>query len=302
MFQRIIALFLIILLLAGCTVSHTPELTTAPPSTSATEAPDETTEAAAQTSVEATTTAPTEEVTEAPTEASTEPPTEIPTEEPTEATTEPVVTEPEHSSLYLPDVSADDMVMYFNEVCLDAEFSDGGNFTLLQRWDEPIYYTIYGNTTYADLQLIADFSQWLNTIEGFPGMYEASEPWQANMEFFFCGEEELLDRMGSQYVNTDGAFTFWYDDADRIYNCIICIRSDLDQHLRNSVILEEIYGALGPAQDTWLRLESVIYAGFSQPQALHPIDEVILRLLYHPDLACGMDSYACETIIRELYY
>lgn len=301
MFQRIIALCLIILLLAGCAVSPPPKTTTAPPSTSTTTTqtvpPDETTEAATTHTEEVT-----EASTEAPTTAVTEPPTEIPTEEPKEATTEPVVTEPEHSSLYLPDVSADDMVMYFNEVCLDAEFTDGGNASLLQRWEEPICYTIYGNTTYADLQLIADLSQWLNTIEGFPGMYEASDPWQANMEFFFCSEDELLDRMGSQYVGTDGAFTFWYDDENRIYDCIICIRTDLDQHLRNSVILEEIYGALGPAQDTWLRLESVIYAGFSQPQALHPIDEVILRLLYHPDLACGMDAEDCEPIIRSLYY
>jgi hypothetical protein len=76
----------------------------------------------------------------------------------------------------------------------------------------------------------------------------------------------------------------------------------LDQYRRNSVILEEIYNGLGPIQDTSLRSDSIIYSEFSQPQALTNIDELILKLLYHPDIMPGMNAEQCETIIRQLYY
>ena len=35
--------------------------------------------------------------------------------------------DPEHSSLYLPDNAVEDVILYFNEVCLDAEVNNGGN-------------------------------------------------------------------------------------------------------------------------------------------------------------------------------
>lgn len=292
---RIIALTLTVLLLAGCVQTPISPVTTA---VSGTEASSDTSAATKATEpaddpIETTGIPETAEVTETPTETA-----EV-TEAPTETTAE---TEPAHCALFIPYVSADDMVQFFNEVCLDAEFINGGDASKLQRWDQPIYYSINGDPTDADRQVLETLTQWLNTVEGFPGISEAEEPWQTNMAIYFCDQPELIDRMGDQYWGTDGAFTFWYDDQDVIYDCTICIRTDLDQEVRNSVILEEIYNALGPAQDTDLRVESIIYSGYSIPQALHPIDQVILRLLYHPSLTCGMTAADCEAVIRELYY
>jgi len=41
--------------------------------------------------------------------------------------TEPAETMPEHSSLYLPDIPVEDVILYFNEVVLDSEFAIEGN-------------------------------------------------------------------------------------------------------------------------------------------------------------------------------
>ena len=68
------------------------------------------------------------------------------------------------------------------------------------------------------------------------------------------------------------------------------------------MILEEIYNGLGPVQDTSLRSDSIIYAGYSTPQSLTAMDELLLRLLYRPELVCGMDAQQCEAVIRQLYY
>ena len=112
----------------------------------------------------------------------------------------------------------------------------------------------------------------------------------------------MINLLGDNFYNCDGGVTFWYDGYNQIYNATICYRTDLNQHLRNSVILEEIYNGLGPVQDTNLRPDSIIYAEFTQPQALTEVDELILKLLYHPDMKCGMNAAQCEAVIRQLYY
>lgn len=224
---------------------------------------------------------------------------ETPRPETPEATFLP--TEAEHSPLYIEGVDVEDVILYFNEVVLDAEFVEGGDPSRLQRWEEPIFYTIYGEPTKEDLQTLYDFTVWLNNIESFPGIYETQHPMDANLTIHFCTQDELLDIMGSNYTGVDGAVTFWYQN-DEIYSATICYRTDLDQYLRNSVILEEIYNGLGPVQDTALRPDSIIYSEFSQPQSLTEMDELILKLLYHPQLQCGMNAEECEAVIRQLYY
>lgn len=232
-----------------------------------------------------------------------QPVTEPPVTEP--PVTEPPVTEPpkpKHSELYLDGFTADDIIRYFNEVCLDAEFSSGpGDASLLQKWDCPIDYYIHGNPTQKDLEVIDNFVVWLNKIEGFPGMRQATHTEYANLQIYFCTRQELIDRMGDNFHNADGAVTFWYNN-NAIFKGDICYRNDIGQFIRNSVILEEIYNGLGPVQDTQLRTDSLIYAGYSTPQKLTAVDELILKLLYHPQMRCGMNAEACAAVIRSLYY
>lgn len=221
--------------------------------------------------------------------------TEVPTEPATEATL------PEHSPLYISGVTVEDVIRYFNEVTLDAEFSIDGDATLVQKWGVPVRYIIDGAPTPEDLSLLTSYTQWLNTIEGFPGIAQANTPEEANLQIHFCSEDEMLNILGESLLGCDGGVTYWYENH-LIYKEIICCRTDLDQHLRNSVIKEEIYNGLGPVQDTQLRPDSIIYSEFSEPQELTDIDELILKLLYHPDIKCGMNATECEIVIRTLYY
>ena len=227
--------------------------------------------------------------------------TSAPTEV-TEAPTEPPVTEPEHSSLYIPGVDVEDVILWFREVSLSAEFVNSGNPSFVQKWDSPILYQIHGQPTAEDLEVLTAFTRWLNDLEGFPGISETTNPIASSLNIHFCTQQELIGHLGDQFYGMDGGVTFWYNGANQIYDATICIRTDLNQYLRNSVILEELYNCLGPIQDTSLREDSLIYAGFSEPQELTAVDQLILSLLYHPDMKCGMDSAQCEALIRKLYY
>ena len=219
----------------------------------------------------------------------------------TEPVTEPPETAPPHSDLYIPGLAVEDVISYFNEVSLDAEFTESGDPSKLQKWNAPIYYQISGEYTLEDMTVLTNFTTWLNTVEGFPGIYEAEENGTVNMRIYFCTQDEMGNRMGDNFRNLDGGVTFWYNN-DRIYDCIICYRTDLDQQVRNSVIIEEIYNGLGPIQDTDLRPDSIIYSGYSIPQSMTEIDELLLKLLYHPDMQCGLNAEECAAVIRRLYY
>ena len=210
-------------------------------------------------------------------------------------------TKPVHSALYIPGVEVEDVIRYFNEVALDAEFSDGGDPSKLQKWDRPIYYLLNGNPTEQDRQVIADFAAWLNSIPGFPGMYETQDWGEGNLKIYFCVQQEMANILGDNFYGMDGGVTFWYEN-DAIYDATICYRTDISQYVRNSVLLEEIYNGLGPVQDTTLRKDSIIYSGYSTPQKLTAVDELILKLLYHSEMLCGMSDKECEAIIRQLYY
>ncbi len=216
---------------------------------------------------------------------------------PTTAPTEP--SRPLHSDLYIEGLPVEDVIRYFNEVCLDAEFVNSGDPSKVQKWTKPIGYQILGTPTDKDREVITDFVAWLNTIEGFPGMGENED---GKLKIYFYEKTAYENLMGDSFVGTDGGVTFWYNGKDEIYRGTIGYRTDLAQEVRNSVILEEIYNGLGPIQDTDLREDSIIYSGYSTPQSLTEVDKLILKLLYHPDIKCGMNTAQCEEVIRNIYY
>ena len=233
----------------------------------------------------------------------------LPTAEPTAEqlhSSEPITTATPlpttlHSDLYISDLPVEEVIRYFNEVALDAEFVNGGDPQKVQKWNSPIRYYIFGEPTDADLKQLTDFCDWLNSVHGFPGISQTDAQYDANLKIYFCDYDTMLQILGNQFSGMDAGVTFWYD-YDMIYDETICIRRDLNQTLRSSVILEELYNGLGPVQDTVLRPDSVIFAEYSEPQELTQIDELILKLLYHPDMKCGMSAAECESIIRSLYY
>jgi len=203
--------------------------------------------------------------------------------------------------LYIDWLPVEDVIRYFNEVVLDAEFVNDGNATLLQKWVDPITYWIGGDPTDEDLAKLDSIASTLNAIEGFPGLSEGESEYLSSIQIYFCTQDEMINRMGFG-DGLDGAVTFWYNGDNQIYSAVICVRSDIDQFLRNSVLLEEIYNGLGPIQDTVLRSDSVISQSYNEVQRMTKIDLLILQLLYHPDMKCGMTAAECEAVIQNLYY
>lgn len=198
----------------------------------------------------------------------------------------------------------EEVITFFEEVVLDTEYFTGeGDYTVVQKWKNPLYYSVNGTPTEKDMEVLEDLCEGLNRIKGFPGIYPETEENYANIYLNFWNYDEFYENMGEfiNYEDADGAVQYWYDDVEKyIWNMTVGYRTEIDQTVRNSVILEEIINGLG-ITDTWLREDSIVYGGYSETQNLSDMDWLILELLYHPDIECGMNAITCEEVIRKIY-
>lgn len=232
--------------------------------------------------------------------------TPVPTPEPTPVPTPtPEPTPPPHSEFYIPDLPIELVLEYFEEVVLNVEYTDGtGDATLVQKWLEPIYYRIYGTATDEDLEVLNTLFEQLNAVSGFPGIHAAEDGKPENLKLNFLARDAFNESF-SQVINGEeayGAVHFWYyTDSNQLYDARIGYRTDIDQFSRSSILIEEIINGLG-ITDTVLRSDSIVYQYSNSNTALSEIDWLILKLLYHPAMKCGMDAESCEAVIRELYY
>lgn len=209
---------------------------------------------------------------------------------------------PSHSKLYLPNCSQQQMFDYFEEIVLNMEYSTGDS-SVVQKWNEPLCYRIYGAATKKDLEVLTDLFEQLNKVEGFPGIYAADSE-QENLTICFLEPEDFNNSFSSCINNEDayGATEFWYYNAtNEIYTARIGYRTDIDQATRVSILIEEVINMLG-ISDTVLREDSIVYQYSNDNTALSDIDWVILKLLYNPKIKCGMNADSCHEILRKLYY
>lgn len=211
----------------------------------------------------------------------------------------------EHSDLYDPQYTTEQIWQYFQEVALTMEYSDGtGNPSLVQKWANPIAYRIYGTPTEEDTLYLTTLLAELNEISGFPGISAAADGQMEDLSIYFLHYDAFNDRFSAtiQGEYAYGAVQFWYyTDSNEIHTANIGYRTDIDQASRNSVILEEIVNCLG-ISDSELREDSIVYQYSNSNTALSAVDWIILKILYNPAISCGMNAEGCRPVVESLYY
>ena len=214
-------------------------------------------------------------------------------------------TVPLHSDLYISDYTQSQILSYFEEVVLNMEYSDGtGDASVVQKWQTPVYYSLYGSYTDADISKLNELFVLLNDIDGFPGIYPATEDNYENLSISFLGPDEFT-REFSEVINGEdayGAAQFWYyTETNEIHTARIGYRTDIDQDTRSSILPEEIINMLG-ISDTEIRTDSIVYQYSNENTVLSDVDILILQLLYDPKIEIGMNYDSCKEMIKELYY
>ena len=137
---------------------------------------------------------------------------------------------PAHSQLYNSNYTQDKILTYFKEVVLNMEYIDGtGDVSCVQKWLSPIYYNIYGSYTDDNLTKLYELFTQLNDINGFPGIYPASDENIENLTISFLEPNDFTYQF-SDVINGEDAFgatEFWYyTDTNEIHTARIGYRTD----------------------------------------------------------------------------
>ncbi|MBQ6268210.1 MAG: DUF2927 domain-containing protein [Clostridia bacterium] len=210
----------------------------------------------------------------------------------------------QHSALYLPGYSADDIIRYFDEVVLSAEYPSDEDPGCVMRWESEIRYCLHGSFTQEDADWLAHVFEQLNKLDGFPGARRVMIPELANMDMYFCDRDEFHDRMYDSVPddNADGATTYYYNGANHITDATICYWEDMSDSVRKSVLTEEVINSIGFSNDSTEREDSVVYQYGSWTNEPDDVDWVLLRLIYAQEMRAGMRRAEAERVIRKLYY
>ena len=212
----------------------------------------------------------------------------------------------EHSEFYIDGFDAEKMECFFDEVVLGSEYSKGnGDTSLVQKWCGTLTYSADGGYTQSDLDIIAEFFAIFKDSPGFPKVeYRKNDP-NAALQLHFLPQNEFHEEISDTTSSflADGVATYYFDaNTNEIDSGVIYYNNDMLPSIRRAVLLEELYNVMGAANDTALRNDSIVYQFSTVTEDLSKMDELIMRLLYLPNIKCGMAKDEVNTVIAELYY
>ncbi len=190
--------------------------------------------------------------------------------------------------------SAGEIIDYFCDVALGAEYGDASENVI--KWTSPVYYTITGEATEADMQLLGSLIASINQVPGFPGMHEAASADEANLAVNFASRDGMVAAAGGSY---NGFVNLWWGNYT-INHGVIYYRTDLTQELRNAVLVEELCQSLGLLNDTYDHPESIFYQYHTDTSWPTTLDWAVIQLLYRSELTPGMDESAVRAAAESL--
>jgi len=175
---------------------------------------------------------------------------------------------------------------YLTAIALGAEFGDSDS--IVRKWVNDIRISVVGSPTPADLEgldsPIADLNRLIDPISV---LQVASGPAELAVHFIPAAEfEQVLP----QYVpGNEGFFWIFWNAANEMTRGTILVRTDgLDQIHRNHVMREELTQALGLSNDSFKYEDSIFQQAWTGTNSYAAIDEVIIALLYRPEVLPGM--------------
>lgn len=208
------------------------------------------------------------------------------------------------ATVFSPDNARDGKIQALN--CLQHS-SFGAEYhstnSLLSRWNSDILIYVGGSPTTKDISVFNDFIMQLSFRCPFlPPITCVSSASQANVCIYYAPLDQLKSYIPGYVEGNWGFFNYRYNRQYEIVQGSIAIASDVTrQNQRNHLLMEELVGVLGLSKDHELYSDSIVYASWTETQELSEIDWLMLNMLYHPDLSCGMDYEEARRILLSTF-
>lgn len=192
-----------------------------------------------------------------------------------------------------------DEIAYFLEVGLGSEYGDAR--FVLRKWRSDLLVSVAGSPSPSDLDAVDRVIEQMGALQSSVTIRRAAEGESPTVEIVFAPEQDF-ETYEPNYVPRNQSF-FWvqWNGAGEIYHSRILLDTALDADLREAYLREEFAQSLGLLNTSSAYPESIFNDHQKgQPDALAPIDERLIEMLFRPEVLPGMDATYLRDLLRTL--
>jgi hypothetical protein len=185
-------------------------------------------------------------------------------------------------------------IAYFEEVAFGPEFGDGSRE--IRKWTHDVRIVVHGDPSGENLVTLYDVVADLNTIIGSIVIDVVAS--DGNFDIHFAPEPEFA-AIEPNYVPVNmGFFWLWWDGGGNITDARVLVSTTgLTQPERNHIIREEVTQSLGLMRDSFAYEDSIFYQGWTETQEYSELDELLIEMLYLPDVEPQMTVDEARAVI-----
>ncbi len=192
---------------------------------------------------------------------------------------------------------------YFTDVALGFEFGSASQVT--RKWQGEIKVFVGGDKT---TEMMTELDEIIAELESLSDQLDISitaDTLQSNFYIYLGTGSGFVERFppAQQHVASNwGLFYVYFNGANEMTGAVMYV--DLvrttQAEARRHLLREEFTQALGLARDSNLYPASIFYSLWTTTTEYAPIDRDLIRLLYHPDVATGLDESAVRTQLPDI--
>jgi len=210
---------------------------------------------------------------------------------------EDIFSEPELSEYEI------NVIDYFKEIALGFEFGNASNIT--RKWNSDLRIFVGGKPNSELINELENIKNEINelTTDGFK-VNIVNDIQQSNYYIFFGTGTEYAEKYPSQsnFIDSNwGLFSVLWNGQNQLFSghmYVDIIRANLTE--QKHLLREELTQSLGLAKDSPLYIESVFQSTWTRTIQYTPIDEDLIRLLYHPKMSYGLNEKQVDNVLREI--
>jgi len=190
-----------------------------------------------------------------------------------------------------------DEIDYLQEIAFGFEYGTASE--VIRKWAENPRIQLFGVPTVEDMAVLEGVVGELNGLmEEVQVELVESDP---TVEVHFAPVSDFPSILPSYVPGNLGYFYVSFDGFGNINRSVVLLASEgVDQEGRSHLIREEITQILGLSKDSGTYPNSIFYSTWTTTQHFDPIDEVLVEMLYRPQLLPGMAYRPAVDVLRTL--
>lgn len=196
-----------------------------------------------------------------------------------------------------------EVVTYFKEIALGFEFGNSSEIT--RKWNTDMKIFVGGSPTSELLDELELIKNEINALssDGF-SMEIVADSAASNYYIFMGSASDYAEKFPdvSNLVSSNwGLFSVFWNGSQQLYTGYMYV----DIFRANAVeqrhlLREELTQSLGLAKDSFRYDDSIFQMDWTRTTSYAEIDRDIIRLLYHPNVASGLNSSQVDVILKQI--